>query len=594
MKRSQVKAEYKWDLTEVYSDYDEWKKDIEHIDDKIEALTRYKGHLLDSSDSLLEFLKDQREVEKLLERLNFYTFLKSDEDLSETESQKYTNMIHDYFAKYNVKTSFVHPELLESDYDVIEQFMKEKEELREFERYFKELYRLKPHFLDPHEESTLTEIGNIATSFRDSSSFIRDIEMDFKTITDEDGNEVKLLASNLSKYSRSKERNVRKQVYDRECEAYNRSINSLTANYLGYLKAIEMEARYRHYNSYLEQTLNESAISREVYEKIKEFTKENCGAYQRYLKLIKDCLGVDELKPYDLSAPLVNGSDKKYTVEDAKDLILKTFSAYGDYYVKILKYAFDNHCIDFLPNENKATGWYSAYIPYAKPRVFGNFQDKILDVSSLCHELGHFVNQYRIIETQPPQYVYQSTFCAEVASLNNEIYFSFKMLEEEDDIEVKKEVLMNFIKTFAGNFFGAIRQALFEEAIHTAIVDGKALSSKDLCDEWHDISKPFYGDMLESQNSTGWAGIPHFFMGGGYYVFCYSTGIVGACNLAHKLLTQEDGIKEKFAEFLTLGDSMDPIDSLKVLGIDMEDDAPYQIAIDMFEDAIAKFYELLK
>ena len=148
MKRSQVKAEYKWDLTEVYSDYDEWKKDIEHIDDKIEALTRYKGHLLDSSDSLLEFLKDQREVEKLLERLNFYTFLKSDEDLSETESQKYTNMIHDYFAKYNVKTSFVHPELLESDYDVIEQFMKEKEELREFERYFKELYRLKPHFLD--------------------------------------------------------------------------------------------------------------------------------------------------------------------------------------------------------------------------------------------------------------------------------------------------------------------------------------------------------------------------------------------------------------------------------------------------------------
>ena len=72
MKRSQVKAEYKWDLTELYSDYDEWKKDIEHIDDKIEALTRYKGHLLDSSDSLLEFLKDQREVEKLLERLKIF------------------------------------------------------------------------------------------------------------------------------------------------------------------------------------------------------------------------------------------------------------------------------------------------------------------------------------------------------------------------------------------------------------------------------------------------------------------------------------------------------------------------------------------
>lgn len=593
MKRSEVKDDYKWDLTELYSSFDEWDKDVEKIPDFIEKVKKYKGTIVESADNLYNFYKDSQEAECLIERLNFYAFLVIDEDLTNSRAQKSLNLIEDWIAKYNSEIAFAIPEILKNDYSLIEQYIEEKEELREFERFFKEMFRVKEHMLSEREEAMFAEYENIAQGFKNSSQFIRNTEMDLGTILDEDNNEVKLTPSNVSKYSRSKDRRVRKDVYENEDKAYMRSINSLATNYLGFIKTKEMEAKYRKYSSYLDMKLFNVDIDRNVYESLKKVVKESKESYQKYLKLIKDVLGVEKLEAYDVSAPLVNNSDKEYSVEEAKQIILDTFSLYGEDYVNVLKYAFDKKCIDFMPSDNKVTGWYSAYIPYAKPKVFANYHNRIIDISSLAHELGHFVNQYKIVTTQPPQYVYQSTFCAEVSSLNNEIVFTNIMMNKESNIEVKKELLVNFIKVFAGNFFGASKQALFEEEAHQKIVNGEGVSSADLCNIWNNLTKEFNGDMIEPKNGIGWACIPHYYLNGGYYVYNYSTGIVAACNLANKLLAKEDGIHEKFMKYLTIGDSMRPLDSLKTLGINMDTEEPYLVALKMFNEAIDKFYELI-
>lgn len=593
MKRCEVRNEDKWDLTDIYESYDIWEKEVEKLPELVTVLDKYKGHLLDSADTLYNYYKEAEEIECLLERMHFYAFLVIDEDLTNDRAAKNLGIIEDYIAKYNSATSFVVPEIIKSDYSVIECFIKEDKRLEEYERMFKEMFRVKKHMLNDKEEALFNEVENIAESFRTSSQFIRDTEMDFGYIKDEDGNDVKLTASNVLKYSRSNDRSVRKSVYENETKAYERHIKSLATNYIGYIKTYELEAKKRGYESFLEQKLDDRNIPRSVYESLKKVAKSKKNVYQKYLKMIQKCLGVEKLESYDLAAPFVKKSNREYTIDEAKEMILDTYSFYGSEYTDILKYAFDSRKIDFMPSDNKVTGWYSAYIPYAKPRILGNYNGKILDVSSICHELGHFVNQYMIIENQPSQYVYQTSFCAEVASLNNEIVFTFKQLEKETDKEIRKELLANFLKVFSSNFFGAIRQALFEEEAHTLVASGKGASAADFSDIQKKINDEFNGEVLEATSSIGWACVPHFFLNSGYYVFNYSTGVVAACNLAHKLLTDEEGIKEKFLEYLKIGCSMDPIDSLKVVGIDMTSEEPYKVAIQMFEEKIDEFNKLM-
>ena len=273
-------------------------------------------------------------------------------------------------------------------------------------------------------------------------------------------------------------------------------------------------------------------------------------------------------------------------------MILDTFKIYGDNYTDILNFAFDKKCVDFLPSDEKITSWFSCYMPYAVPRVFANFRNKILDISSLSHELGHFCNQYLTIQNQPSQYVYASPFLGEVASLCNEFVFALSNKDKED-LTTKKALLNNFIKIFAGNFFGAGRQAIFEEKMHQAIITSIPLSSKTLTEYWNLANDEVMGDIIPHSALT-WAMIPHYYMDGGHYVMFYSTATVAACNLAYKIVNKEEGILDKFYQFLCSGSSKKPLEILSLLDIDLMSDKTYDIAIKMFDDAVEEYIELDK
>ena len=593
MKRKDTDKKYQWDLSYLYPSYKEWLKDEKRIPKMISDLEKYRGHLLDDAKTLLAFYKDSESLEEILERLNFYAFLNIDVDLNNSDNKKYDDLINGIIADYNVKTSYVIPELLKSDFKTLEKYMEEEPKLKVYEKMFKDIFRLKEHMLSSDEEAMLSDFQAICQNYSKSSQYIRNKELDFGKIKLSDGSKVKLNASNLSKYARDEDRNVRKQAYELSKRAYEHNIDSLACNYIGFIKNYEVESKYRHYDSFLHQKLFNLDIDMSVYETLKEVLFKSRDRYKRFIKLYRDVLKYDDFKVYDMNAPLVKGANKEYSIEDAKKIILDTYSIYGDYYTDVLKFAFDKKCIDFLPSEDKITGWYSAYIPYAHPVVFANYNGKILDVSSLCHELGHFVNQYMIINHQPPMYVYQSSFCAEVASLNNEFVFSHLYREKETDKDVKLELLANFIKVFAGNFFGAGRQAMFEERAHTYAKNNEPLSSEVLASIWLDVTKEVYGDDLKGYDPNGWASIPHYFMGGGYYTFNYATANIAAANLAYKILHNEDGIKDKYQAFLKVGSSMSPIDSLKILGIDMTSVETYEVALKMFDEAIDEFYKLI-
>lgn len=593
MKRSDIENKYKWDLDFLYHNYDEWNKDLKKVPKYIEKVGSYKGHLLDSASNLLSYYKDSSEAEELIDRLHFYTFLNADVDINDKDSNEYSDKINNIILQYNEAVSYVVPEILKGDYNTILKYIDELDELKSYSFMFEEMFRVKEHILSDREEAIIEGFKASAEYYSKSSQFIRNKEIDFKEIELEDGTFEKLTASSYYKYASSANRDYRRQASINHNNGYHAHINSLASNYIGFIKNYELIAKYHNYTSYFDKKLFEAGIDKKVYEILKKVTIKHKDGYIKYKNLIKNALNIEDFMSYDMNAPILKNNTKEYSILEAKNIILDIFNFYGDEYNKYLNKAFDEKCIDFLPSDEKVTGWYSAYIPCLHPLVFANYNNRILDISSLCHELGHFVNEYMTIDNQPSHYVYQSTFCGEVASLNNEIVFSKLYRDRENDNNIKLELLFNFIKTFASNYYGAFRQAFFEEEAHKIAYDGGALSSDILSDLWEKITIDVMGETLPGFTKEGWAMIPHFYMGGGHYTYTYSTAIVAATNLSYKLLNNEKGIKEKFIKFLKTGSSMSPMDSLKILGIDMTKEETFEIAISMFESAIDEFNKLM-
>lgn len=593
MKRCDINEDYKWDNTDLCKSWEEWLDYYEKIPTMIDNLLKYKGHLLDSADNLLNYFEDSKKVEREIERLEFYSFLACDVDIDDSDAQRNDSAINTIIADYNSKMSFVIPELMSKGTEIFDEFIRIEPKLKAYERVLKEPFRLKEHLLDERTEAIFAEEEAASQNYVKSSQFIRSKELVFDSITDEDGSVVEINDSSSDKYLRSENREVRRQAFESVEKAYQNNINSLASNYIGFIRMHEIEAKYRGYKSQLEKVLLERRIPRNVYDKLLESLRKYHYVYDDYVKLYKDTLELDEVHAYDLYAPLAKKTTKKYTYLEAKDIILDVFSIYGEWYTDILKMAFDKRLVDVMPSDEKVSGWSCAYTPFDNPRVFGNFYNKIMDISSMSHELGHFVNQYLTINNQLYLEVYQDTSTAEVASLTNEVLFSNLIKGKEKDKNAILSILGNFIKIFASNFFGAGREAIFEEKAHERIRTGKPTDGEVFNQIWLESVKEMYGDTVSDYSKNFWAVIPHFYMGNGYYVYNYAIAVICACNVASKILNKEEGFLEKYQEFLKTGSNVEPMKSLKVLGIDLATDEPYEVAIDMFKQAIEEFYKIM-
>lgn len=593
MKRCEIKDRYKWDNSDLSKSWDQWTKDCEKLSALIDGLLKYKGHLLDSPSVLLEYFEESLEVEKIIERLEFFTFLSCDVDITDSDAQKNDSAINTIIADYNSKMAFVTPELMSKGIDIFDEFIKSEPKLKPYERVLKEPFRLKEHLLDERSEAMFADYDAASQNYTKSSQFIRSKELRFDPITLANGEVVEINDSSSDKYLRSEDRDVRRQTEESLSKAYKNNLSSLASNYIGFVRSHEIEAKYRGYESQLDKVLQERKIPRNVYDKLMESLRKYNYVYDDYIQLYKDTFELDEVHAYDMYPQLSKNATKEYTFEEAKDIILDTFSLYGEWYTDILKMAFDKRLVDVMPSEEKVSGWSCAYTPFNNPRVFGNFYNQIMDISSMSHELGHFVNQYLTINNQIPLEVYQDTSTAEVASLTNEIVFSNLIKNKESDKNAIMCVIGNFLKIFASNFFGAGREAIFEERAHECVRVGKPADAEIFNEIWLEAVKEMYGDTIKDYRDNTWACIPHFYMGNGYYVYNYSIAIICACNVASKILSKEEGFMDKYHEFLKIGSNVDPMEALKTIGIDLSTDEPYEVAIKMFESALSEYKKIM-
>ncbi|CCY46700.1 oligoendopeptidase F [Firmicutes bacterium CAG:822] len=591
--RDEVEEKYKWDLSKIYISEDEWLKDFEYVKANGDKYLEFKGRL-NNADSIYEFLKFDEEFSKKSDAVYMYAALKFDEDTSNSKYQELKGKIEKVLTEISTKTAFVIPELLKLSKEDFDRFMNEKSELKMYEYEFRNILRTKDHILSDSEEELLSSLGKSLNNPEDTASYLRNSDMKFGVIKDGDGNEVELSNINFSKYIMDNNREVRKSAFYTLYKEYENLQNTFASSYSGKVNTDNVIALRRGYKDAREAALFDSNIDGRVYDNLIDVLHHNLNIMDDYYALKKEVMGLDELHIYDIYGALVPDSSKSYTFEEAKNIVMDALSILGDNYINDLKKAFDEKWIDVMPSRGKKGGAYSWGCYTSCPYLLLNFNGKFDDVSTLAHELGHSMHSYYSNKNNPYIYHQYKIFVAEVASQVNELILARYLINHTDDKNEKLAILDSLMELFKGSIVRQTMFAEFEDLMHRKEQDGYVLTSEFISDNYYELYKKYSGNNMISDKEIRyeWEKIPHFYYN--FYVYQYATGLAAASYIATKIMSGDKEMLNNYLKFLTLGGSMDPIDELKVSGVDMNNPDVIQSAMDMFKDLIDEFKEIYR
>ena len=207
---------------------------------------------------------------------------------------------------------------------------------------------------------------------------------------------------------------------------------------------------------------------------------------------------------------------------------------------------------------------------------------------TLAHEMGHALHSWYSDHTQPYLYAGYRIFVAEVASTCNEALLIHDLMERTEDETEKRYLINYFLDQFKGTMFRQTMFAEFEMLTHSVVEQGGMLTAEQIDEIYLNLNKKYFGpDMVcDPEIAHEWARIPHFYTP--FYVYQYATGFAAAIAISSKILNGEPGVVENYKKFLSGGSSMDPIDLLKLCGVDMSSPEPVKEAFAVFEEYLER------
>ena len=589
--RDEVSNDYKWDLTKIYKTDEEWNKDYQKLESEITKIKDYTN-FIESSENLYKFLIFNEKIERLLNKLYYYAHLNFDVDTLNDKYQEMNQKMVDMLDYFNELTSFVIPTFLKIDYSKIQQYINELPSLKEYEFTLEQLYREKEHTLDEEKEHMLALLGKNLSNPGSTFEALTDSDLTFGNIT-VDGKEVELTESNYGKYISSFDRDIRKKVFERLFTTYSNFKTTITSIYNGDIDANISVAKIRNFNSALEASLYNDNIEKTVYENLIKTVHNNLNVLYDYYDLKKKVLNLDELHIYDIYTPMIKVDKQDYSFEEAKNLVLDTISIFGEEYKENALKAFNEKWIDVYNNKGKRSGAYSSGFYDTAPYMLLNFENRINDVFTLAHELGHSMHTYFSCKNNSYNNSGYKIFVAEVASTVNELLLAKNLLKKSNSKEEKLNILNRLLELFKSTIYRQTMFAEFEKKIYELRESGNVLTSETICKEYYELNKLYFGNnvVVDDLIKYEWERIPHFYYN--FYVYKYATGLSAACYIVKNILDNKENAKENYLKFLKSGGSMYPLDELKLAGVDMNKPEVVESAISMFKETIEEFKTLI-
>jgi len=572
--RESLVQKYTWDLTSIFTSWDEWERAFTELDRGIEAYKEYEGTLAQGADQLLRALADRDALGQLSYKVWYYPSLQYDEDQRNNTINARRQRVQLLIAKWQHATSWFQPELLKLPLAAVRRWMDATPGLAVYRFAIEEVFRLQEHVLNEQGERLLSLTERLGGAPRDSYAALSTADARFPTITLSTGESTQV---SYGQYRRllatCRSQDDRRKAYEALYDTYTASLNTYAAIYNGVMHGDWFEARARGYRTTLDAALFGNAIPTSVVENLIRETKHGVGPFRRYHQLRKRVLNLNDYFVFDAFVPLVE-HDVKYAYEDVLDWIVEAVSPLGPEYQARVRRAFSERWIDVYENQGKRSGAYSAPVYGANPYMLMNYNDTLDAVFTLAHELGHSMHTMLSHETQPFVYAGYTIFVAEVPSTLNEALLLDFMLERVKTREERVVLLQHAIDNIVGTFYNQVLFADFELEAHRLVEKDQPITSEVLSGIYQTLLGEYWGDALspDQRAQHTWARIPHFFQSP-YYVYQYATCFASTAKLMEEIGRKDGaGHKDAVDRYLTLlksGGSDHPMTLLQRAGVDL-------------------------
>lgn len=257
-------------------------------------------------------------------------------------------------------------------------------------------------------------------------------------------------------------------------------------------------AKLRGYKSVTEMLLKSQEVTEEMYHRQIDVIYNSLAPHMRkFAGLLKKELKLEKVNFYDLKAPIDKTYNPSATYDEAKETVLKSLAVMGEEYIEIMNKAFDERWIDYADNAGKSSGAFCASPYSAHPYILVTFQNNMRDAFTLTHELGHAGHFYLANKNQQYFNTEPSTYTVEGPSTMNEMLLGRYLLQNSDDPQMKKWVILQFMGTYYHNFVTHLLEAAFQRKIYDFAEQGRPLTSQLLCDTKLEVLRGFWGMLLK-------------------------------------------------------------------------------------------------
>jgi len=579
-------------LEDIYLNEQAWEWDYDLIKAMEYELDEILQNVNDSHSNLLIKLRSKEMIDRKYEMLFSYANLRVFKNYKDELASELKNKIINMKPNFDRLESIIKSEVTKLCLKEWLELCNQNPEFKDFDNYYTEVCKESNNVLSDDCEILISKLKKINGLVEDNFYQIVNGDIKFKNIQTKSGQSVAISHGGYNSLLSSVDQTTRKSAYENYYRGFGEHINALTSNYITKVELDNFDAKARGFNNTLEAALSKEQVNVDVYMNLIECTHDNLHLYHHFLELKKDSYECNCLNMYDLNLPMDRENEIKIPFYQAKNIIKNALIPLGCKYLENLDMLFENNWIDLYKDEFKTHFPFSVGIYDVHPYIFVNYEDDLVSLSTLIHEVGHALHYLYSKENQPYKKSKFSIFTSEVIALTNEILLLVHLIETASNSKDKMIYIENYLERFRLAVFRQTMTAEFELLVHEKVRKGEVITASVLCNVYEDLNNLYSGGNIKKDEfyQYDWSRIPHLYSG--FYVYKYALGFAAASILAEKLQNTSGNQVTLFLDLIKDGCCNAPIDQLKKVGVDITDHETLKSGFATFEKYVYEYVKL--
>jgi oligoendopeptidase F len=580
----------KWDLSELFSGFDspDLQAAFDNVEEQVTSFEGVRGKLKPDIDTetFLDVVRASEELARMMNKVYAFAGLSFAADTQDQNAQSLIGRVQQFVAEIQNRTLFFNLWWKDVDEANAERLLNASGDYR---YYLEEIRHFKPYTLSEPEEKAINLKDVTGSSALVNLYDAMTNRYVFKLQVN--GEEKELTRAQLQPYIQGPDADLRARAYQELYRVYGENGPVLGQMYQTRARDWHNEnIIMRKFSSAMSVRNLANDVPDEAVNVLMEVTKKNSKIFQRYFKLKARQLGMGKLRRYDIYAPMAK-SDKAFEFDTAAKMVLDSFSAFEPKVGELAQRVFDQDHLDSEVRKGKQGGAFCASInPENTPYVLMNYTGRARDVATLAHELGHAI--HAMLASHHSTFTFHSSLpLAETASTFGEMMLTEKLLAEETDEGVRRDILFKQMDDAFATILRQIYFAMFERDAH-AMIQNNA-STDELSAAYMENLKEQFGDSVELSDEFKWewVSIPHIYHTP-FYVYAYAFGQLLVFSLYQQFKAEGESFKPKYLKILASGGSEAPEKILSDAGIDIRSPKFWQGGFDVLSRMVDELEKL--